>query len=77
MGCCDHLGRAIRLFQGWHRPYMVNFELGLLGQGTNVGLPYWDWTDGPDTEILQVPQLAEQGPWLSGIKKTDNMPTTR
>ena len=53
---------------------MVNFELGL---NTHIGLPYWDWTVGPETEILQLPLLAEEGPWLSGIKKTDNMPTTR
>ena len=56
---------------------MVNFELGLLGQGSTVGLPYWDWTDGPENEILQLPQLAQQGPWQSGLKKTDNIPTTR
>lgn len=74
MGCCDHLSRAIILFEGWHRIYMVNFELAM---DTTIGLPYWDWTNGPDTETIKVPQLAQQGPWLSGIKKTDNMRTTR
>ena len=71
MECCDHLIREIKLFQGWHRLYMVNFERGLHGSGLDrsVGLPYWDWTFGDQSAQLQIPRLASMSNWLTGTIK--------
>ena len=59
---------------------MVNFERGLQRAGLekSIGLPYWDWTDGPSKEPLQVPLLATQERhWLDGTIKKYNNKTAR
>lgn len=58
---------------------MVNFERGLqtAGLDQSLGLPYWDWTDGPNKEPLQLPLLATQDHWLDGIIKKYNNKTSR
>ena len=51
---------------------MVNFEQSLMASMNNtIGLPYWDWTKGTETDELIIPKLAEEEPWSSGSIKTD------
>ena len=61
---------------------MATFERGLHSAGLKetLGLPYWDWTDGPDDDQLQVPCFADESNWLNGIIKNFSDPgdiTTR
>ena len=52
--CCPHSGTE---FLTWHRLYMVQLEelMEPWLAGTNLGLPYWDWTKDWDT----IPDLWE------------------
>jgi hypothetical protein len=46
----EHCVHGLEAFPGWHRAYLVDFEVTmrkadkLLGGDGNIGLPYWDWT---------------------------------
>ena len=75
MACCDPRDRKVKVFLAWHRLFMVNFERGLHAAGLDesIGLPYWEWTDGPNTESLRLPLLAtEERHWLEGMTKYSN-----
>jgi len=67
--CCDHNDRPRNLFLAWHRPYLKQFELALHDAGLedSKGLPYWDWTEGEDEDIVRLPDLATREPaWRTG-----------
>ena len=58
---------------------MVSFERGLLAAGLDptIGLPYWDWTDGPDEQSIQLPRMARERNWRNGLIKGEGMLTNR
>ena len=77
--CCDHFDKVNKLFSAWHRLYMVSFERGLQAAGLDpsLGLPYWDWTDGRDSQSLELPRLASEENWINGPIKRRGMLTSR
>ena len=58
---------------------MVSFERGLQAAGLDPsrGLPYWDWTDGQDDELLEPPRLAREHNWLNSRERQTGQLTHR
>nr|AIL00900.1 hemocyanin subunit 1 [Euprymna scolopes] len=41
VACCVH---GMATFPHWHRLVVVQFENALMARGSQIGVPYWDWT---------------------------------
>ncbi|KAK7505957.1 hypothetical protein BaRGS_00002679, partial [Batillaria attramentaria] len=50
VGCCIH---GMPQFPHWHRLYVEQVEHALLAHGSDVSVPYWDWT----TPFHDLPDL--------------------
>jgi len=58
LGCLDvkvpdgsnvNMGHQGPAFLPWHREFLLRFENELIRHGSQIGLPYWDWTDHTGT----------------------------
>ncbi|XP_012938877.2 hemocyanin 2 [Aplysia californica] len=83
VACCVH---GMATFPAWHRLYVEQVEEALLGRGSNVAVPYWDWTQ-PITELPKLindatyfnsrTQKFEPNPFFSGKVLGEDAVTTR
>ncbi|XP_035826072.1 hemocyanin 2 [Aplysia californica] len=83
VACCVH---GMATFPAWHRLYVEQVEEALLGRGSNVAVPYWDWTK-PITELPKLindatyfnsrTQKFEPNPFFSGKVLGEDAVTTR
>ena len=60
---CAH---GIETFPGWHRGYLIEFELALqqadktLGGDGRIGMPYWDWSEVQDGNGPVLPPVIRE-----------------
>ncbi|CAG5132270.1 unnamed protein product, partial [Candidula unifasciata] len=62
-GCCVH-GRPT--FPAWHRLYVKQVETALLNRGSNVAVPYWDWT----RPFTKLPDLINEAAYFNSRQQT-------
>ncbi|KAK7482853.1 hypothetical protein BaRGS_00025886, partial [Batillaria attramentaria] len=71
VGCCVH---GMATFPHWHRLYVEQVENALLSHGSDVSMPYWDWTK----PITKLPDLfAKETYFDSRSQKIVNNPFFR
>nr|AYO86691.1 hemocyanin 1 [Lymnaea stagnalis] len=58
VACCVH---GMPTFPAWHRLYVEQVEEALLGRGSSVAVPYWDWT----TAFTKLPDLINQATYFN------------
>ncbi|GAB1607025.1 hemocyanin G-type, units Oda to Odg-like [Argonauta hians] len=81
---CSRIGTAT--FPHWHRLYILHFEEALRRHGSNVAIPYWDWTDA----LKKLPSMLDdadyydvwndaviENPFLRGYIKSEDTYTVR
>ncbi|GAB1607023.1 Hemocyanin A-type, units Ode to Odg,Hemocyanin, beta-C chain unit D,Hemocyanin type 2 unit a,Hemocyanin [Argonauta hians] len=81
---CSRTGTAT--FPHWHRLYILHFEEALRRHGSNVAIPYWDWTDA----LKKLPSMLDdadyydvwndaviENPFLRGYIKSEDTYTVR
>ena len=68
-GSTVNMGHRGPAFLPWHREFLLRFEKALIDNGSDIGLPYWDWTDHKGTSNkLFVDEFlgARNGPITNG-----------
>ncbi|XP_014789836.1 hemocyanin G-type, units Oda to Odg, partial [Octopus bimaculoides] len=81
--CCQH---GMATFPHWHRIYVLQFEEALRRHGSNVAIPYWDWTT-PSDKLPSVLSRSDyydawndvvvENPFLRGYIKSEETYTVR
>nr|AGX25262.1 mega-hemocyanin [Melanoides tuberculata] len=63
VGCCIH---GMATFPHWHRLYVEQVENALLTHGSEVSIPYWDWT----SPIKELPDLVSKATYFDSRSQT-------
>ncbi|XP_029636170.2 hemocyanin G-type, units Oda to Odg [Octopus sinensis] len=65
VACCVH---GMSTFPHWHRLVVMQFEDALIARGSQIGVPYWDWTK-PSSELPHlVAAETYEDPYTKEVK---------